>query len=310
MTDGECVDLLREYLPRFGLSWRGFRRFRRQVCKRVARRLRALGLPDVLAYRERLAADPDEQALFDGMCRVTLSRFYRDRAVFDRLRAEELPRLAQAAARERRQLRCWTAGCASGEEPYTLALALRLGLAPAPPLPFETRTKNHREFGGSHGDPEGARALARDYSGFFPPLFAEGKGGFAILATDADAAVLERARAARYSKATLRELPQGWVERAFAAQGASLLLRPEYRGGIRWARMDLRRELPDGPFDLVMCRNLAFTYFAPALQSATLDRIAQRLAPGAVLVVGAHESLPDEGGWTRAGRLPIYRREA
>lgn len=266
MTDGECVDLLREYLPRFELSWHGFRRFRRQVCKRVARRLRALGLPDVLAYRERLAADPDEQALFDGMCRVTLSRFYRDRAVFERLCAEELPRLAQAAIRERRPLRCWTAGCASGEEPYTLALALRLGLAPAPP--------------------------------------------FAILATDADAAILERARAARYSSATLRDLPQGWVERAFTALGASFLLRPEYRGDVRWLRMDLRRELPDGPFDLVMCRNLAFTYFAPALQLATLERIAQRLAPRAVLVIGAHESLPDEGGWIRAGKLPIFRREA
>jgi hypothetical protein len=44
-------------------------------------------------------------------------------------------------------------------------------------LPFETEPRFTREFGGSHGDPEGARALARDYSGSFPPLFAEGKSG-------------------------------------------------------------------------------------------------------------------------------------
>lgn len=267
MTDGECVDLLRDFLPQFGLAWRGFRRFRRQVCKRLARRMRAMGVPDVQAYRARLAADPDERSHFDGLCRITLSRFYRDRAVFDRLRAEELPRLAGRAAQEGRPLRCWSAGCASGEEPYTLALVLRLGLSSPPP--------------------------------------------FTLLATDADAALLERARVARYARATLRELPPSWVERAFAGDCEGFLqLRPEYRAGVRWVPMDLRRDLPDGPFDLVLCRNLAFTYFAPALQSATLERLAQRLAPDGVLVIGAHEQLPHGEGWSRVATLPIYQRRS
>jgi chemotaxis protein methyltransferase CheR len=50
--------------------------------------------------------------------------------------------------------------------------------------------------------------------------------------------------------------------------------------------------MPVGPFDLILCRNLAFTYFELNLQRAILRRLEQRLAPEGVLVVGAHESLP------------------
>ena len=48
----------------------------------------------------------------------------------------------------------------------------------------------------------------------------------------------------------------------------------------------------DRPFDLVLCRNVAFTYFDDAGQRATLRRIASVTAPGGALVIGAHEDLP------------------
>lgn len=55
----------------------------------------------------------------------------------------------------------------------------------------------------------------------------------------------------------------------------------------------LRGETPAGPFDLVLCRNLAFTYFAPAVQKRVLARVAERLLPGGCLVIGAQEELPE-----------------
>ncbi len=64
------------------------------------------------------------------MCRITISRFYRDWAVFDALRREHLPAPAGRALAEGCPLRCWSAGCASGEEPYTLSLIFHLELAP------------------------------------------------------------------------------------------------------------------------------------------------------------------------------------
>ncbi len=57
MTDQECTELLQWAAPRLHLRWRGFRRVRGQVCKRIARRIAALGLGSASAYRERLERD-------------------------------------------------------------------------------------------------------------------------------------------------------------------------------------------------------------------------------------------------------------
>ena len=83
MKDTECVEFLRWALPRLHLSWPGFRKVRRQVCRRVERRRQELGLADVAAYRARLEERAEEWAVLDGLCRVTISRFYRDRGLWD-----------------------------------------------------------------------------------------------------------------------------------------------------------------------------------------------------------------------------------
>jgi chemotaxis protein methyltransferase CheR len=127
MTDRECVAFLQAVLPQLGLRWPGFRKVHKLVCKRLARRLRELSLPGLAAYRELLDRDPSERAALDGLCRIPISRFYRDREVFGDLQEKVLPALAGAAC-ERGQLACWSACCASGEEPYTLAVLWRLHL--------------------------------------------------------------------------------------------------------------------------------------------------------------------------------------
>jgi chemotaxis protein methyltransferase CheR len=69
------------------LRWQGFRKVRRQVCKRVDSRRRELGLPDVAGYRAHLEARPEEWAKLDQLCWIDISRFYRDRMVFQQLEA-------------------------------------------------------------------------------------------------------------------------------------------------------------------------------------------------------------------------------
>jgi chemotaxis protein methyltransferase CheR len=98
------------------MRWQGFRRVRRQVCRRVSRRIADLGLSRADAYRAYLEATEDEWDVLTGLCRVTISRFWRDRAVFDALRDVVLPALGPRVS-------AWSAGCASGEEPYSLVLA-------------------------------------------------------------------------------------------------------------------------------------------------------------------------------------------
>ena len=115
MNDRECVELLRWALPELGLRWKGFSNVRGQVKKRIARRISALGLDDAAAYRARLEADPAEWRRLEALCRVTITRFYRDRGVFEALEAHVLPELVRAAReRGQRSLQAWCAGCCGG----------------------------------------------------------------------------------------------------------------------------------------------------------------------------------------------------
>jgi chemotaxis protein methyltransferase CheR len=115
-----------------------------------------------------------------------------------------------------------------------------------------------------------------------------------ILATDVDEYLLSRARAGCYSSGTLKELPQAWTEEAFSPN-QHYCLKPTFQEGIQFEQQDIRQKMPDGSFHLILCRNLAFTYFDPALQQEVLQGILQRLVPSGILLIGKRESLPD--GW-------------
>ncbi len=256
MKDVDCIAFLRYALPRLGLHWPGFRKVRRQVCKRVAARIRQLGLPDAAAYRAHLESHAPEWQALAALCTVPISRFYRDSGVFDCLGAEVLPALARAALeRGAPRLECWSAGCASGEEPYTLAIQWQLALAER-----------------------------------FARL------GMHVLGTDVDVHLLERARAACYGASSLEALPEDWRRQAFERRDGLFCLREPFRREVEFAHQDLLVELPLREFDLVLCRNVAFTYFDAERARLSLERLASRLRPGGALMVGLHEELPQPGG--------------
>ena len=262
------VDFLEWALPRLELRWPGFRKVRHQVIKRIARRIEELQLDDLDNYRRYLETHEQEWLRFDGFCRITISRFYRDRGIFDVLAREGLPELIRLCRnRNERRLCCWSAGCGAGEEAYTLALIWALQIAPqVTDIPFT------------------------------------------LTATDADPAQIARARSGCYPPSSLKDLPSLWRDLAFIADQGEYCIKPEYRRPISWAVQDLRKTQPDGPFDLILCRNLAFTYFSTALQRETLNHLDSRLSTGGLLVIGAHESLPEmppEWCSWRPG-LPIY----
>ena len=266
MKDADCISFLQRALPRLGLRWAGFRRVRGQVCKRLGRRLAVLGLNGLSDYRALLNTDAEEWRQFDGLCRISVSRFYRDQRVWSDLEGNLLPRLAaQAVVRGESRLRIWSAGCASGEEPYTLALMFALGETP------------------KSCEPE-------------------------ILATDADPHLLGRARRACYPPTSLRELSETWRV-AFKKSGDEFCLRRKYRTPVRFLEQDIRRDLPDGRFDLILCRNLAFTYFEEALQGVIAGRLAEVLVPDGLLLLSSHESLPGAVPELVQERPWLHRRE-
>jgi chemotaxis protein methyltransferase CheR len=250
VSDAACVRFLQWALPRLRLHWPGFRRVRGIVCKRVARRLRALGLADLDAYRALLERAPAEWSALEALCAIPVSRFWRDRAVFAALERVVLPELAQAArAAGRGALDCWSAGCAGGEEPWSLAVLWHARLAQR-----------------------------------FPGL------ELRVLATDVDAAQLGRAARGCYRASSLKELPPELREKAFERSGELLCLRPEMRRRVELACRDIRGEPPERNFDLILCRNVVLTYFEPVLRLEVMRRIIDRLRPGGALVVGLHEA--------------------
>jgi chemotaxis protein methyltransferase CheR len=133
VNDQDCTALLQWALPQIDLHWPGFRKVRRQVCKRLKQRVRDLGLNDYSAYRARLEHDPLEWRIFDECCHITISRFFRDRGIFEVVRRRLLADIAERAKRERREAQIWSAGCASGEEPYTLKIIWDVEIARAFP---------------------------------------------------------------------------------------------------------------------------------------------------------------------------------
>jgi chemotaxis protein methyltransferase CheR len=263
VADSDCVALLQWALPRLRLRWPGFRRVRRQVCRRIAHRRAALGLPDLAGYRRLLEERPEEWAVLDRLCRVTISRFARDHFVWAELAAEALPGLArEAAAAGRAAVRAWSAGCGAGEEPFTLAIAWQLAIAP--------------RWGGV---------------------------GIEVIATDVDDGQLARAALGEFPMGALRELPEAWRRAAFEHGVVGERLRERFRAPVRFAHHDLRATPPEGPFDLVLCRNLAFSYFDEPLQRQIAATLRSVLCPGGILVVGLDEYLP-EGA---TGFAPISR---
>lgn len=271
MRDPECIAFLQWALPRLRMRWPGYRKVRRQVCKRIARRLASLGLADIFAYRAYLETNPDEWRQLDELCPIPISRFYRDRAVFEYVGQKVVPALAKAAeARGLDRIQVWSAGCGAGEEPYTLAILWRLSL--------------EREF---------------------PDL------KLRILATDINREQLDRALVACYTGGSLRQLPTAWIGAAFEESGGRYCLRAEFQAGVEFRQQDIRAQLPNGTFDLVLCRNLVFTYFEEQLQREVAASLHDRLVPGGVLVLGVHEVLPPgtAGFHALEPRLHIYQRD-
>jgi chemotaxis protein methyltransferase CheR len=270
MKDAEGVQFLQWCLPRLRLCWPGYRKVRRQVYKRIQRRLQSLDLPSLADYRIYLETHPEEWAELGSYCWIPISRFYRDKSVFQFLEHEVLPSIAQQLqARDEDSLRCWSLGCASGEEPYGLSLLWTLTLQ------------------------------AR-----FPTV------RLVILATDIDDRAIARARQGTYPFSSLKDLPESWRTQGFDSTAEGFRIKPEFREPVTFLVQDIQQAGPEETFHLILCRYLAFTYFDAPLQSRTLRQLVERMAAGSALVIGNTEHLPDGDfcliPW--AAKEGVYRR--
>ena len=243
--------------------------------RRIAVRLRSLGLITYRQYADLLDRDPDEYARFLQVLTINVTDFFRDPEMWGVLGDRVVPELVTAKqSRRGTTLRVWSAGCATGEEAYSLAMALIDAL----------------------GDERGRFTIS-------------------IHATDIDPAALETARLATYPAEKIEHIPVRMRERfaiSAADTPGSFQIAPDVRRLVHFQLFSLFDSPPMKLVDLVVCRNV-FIYFDRAQQARLLEGFWNAMSPGAFLVLGRSEKLSASSSKhfeTVDSKERIYRKQA
>jgi two-component system CheB/CheR fusion protein len=120
-VDKEFEQLLIFLRDHRGFDFTGYKRT--SLMRRVQTRMQLVGITDFGTYRELLEVEPDEFGHLFNTILINVTSFFRDPAAWDFLRAEVLPKIA-AQRGPGDPIRVWSIGCASGEEAYSLAIAI------------------------------------------------------------------------------------------------------------------------------------------------------------------------------------------
>ena len=126
--DAAFENLIRHIQESRGVDFRGYKRT--SLRRRVALRMEHLHLDSFLAYHDFLQAHPQEFVDLLNTVLINVTSFFRDPDAWDALKTQVLPKLVEPG-RGHDRLRIWSVGCASGEEPYSLAMLMCELLGPA-----------------------------------------------------------------------------------------------------------------------------------------------------------------------------------
>jgi chemotaxis methyl-accepting protein methylase len=212
------------------------------LLRRLPACLRTLKVRSVEDARKLLEDRPELLPAAVSALLIGVTEFFRDRAVFEKLRAEVLPPLAAKDG----PLRIWSAACASGEELYSLAILLAE-----------------------------AGLLGRSF----------------LLGTDCRIEAVERARSALYDAAAVRLLEPAIRQRYFEPAGKSWQPVESLRRQTCWKVADLAEQIEEGPWDIILWRNLAI--YLTAKPAATIwRRLAGALSAHGILIAGKAEWPP------------------
>ena len=272
-NNNKGVNFLQWALPKMGYRWDGFSNPREQVLKRIRERMAELELSGGYAeYKSYLEEHPKEWERLDKLCDVTISKFFRDRKLWDFLREKILTELVCYPSEEFKQnsekVHIWSAGCCNGEEPYSVAMI------------YEQLKKSKLS----------------EHSTYRRIL---------ILATDRNDEVLKRAQIGRYPPGSLKELDADEIETFFEKSeydhqerndDEPFKIKSRLKEYIEFEKRDIRESLPEKTFDIIFCRNLVFTYFTEERQKQFLKRLKPHLKVGGYLVLGSNEEIP-EAAW-------------
>ena len=247
--DELLAGLLAEVRQHSGIDFTGYRQ--PTILRRLQRRMVVTKSPRLEDYQRYLKRHPEEYQRLVSSFLIKVTEFFRDPEFFQALRERVLPELITEARSRDKQLRLWSAGCATGEEAYSLAILV-------------------------------AEALGPELSGFTVRLFATDLDEQAIAFSRQG--VYPAAALAGVSE----ELRSRYFTQVDGANG-SYEVKKVIRSLVTCVEHDLGIRPPFPQIDLVLCRNVLI-YFTPTMQQRALSLFAYALRPGGYLVLGKAES--------------------
>jgi chemotaxis protein methyltransferase CheR len=216
--------------------------------RRIAVRMRARGVHRFTDYAALLDRDALEYERLLDTLTINVTKLFRNWSTFDALARQVVPILWEGAARP---IRGWSAGCSSGEEPYSLAILFH----------------QHAAARGESADPSRVQ----------------------VLASDIDRASLDAARHGQFVEAAFADTP-AHVRRRYFSERPPFEVAPEIRPLVTFERRDLIVEPTPSGMHLIACRNVLI-YFDRITQEKLFQRFYDALAPGGFLVLGKVETL-------------------
>jgi chemotaxis protein methyltransferase CheR len=245
------------------------------LCGRLSRRLRALGISTLDRYYD-LVMQPDkheERVLMIDAITTNETRFFREPRHFEFLEQRAIPRWrAEADAGLRpKSLRIWTAGCSSGEEPYSLAMLLSRH------LPEERGWKT--------------AILATDIS--------------TRMLAHARAAIYSISKSVDIPEPLLKQ----YMLKGVAEQQGQMKVMPEIHAVVDFQRFNLTQDQypREQSFDVIFCRNVLI-YFSPESKQKTVEQLTRCLAPNGLFFLGQAENLSGMNSELRSLAPAVYAR--
>ena len=272
MSDNDGVEFLQWALPKCGYKWSGFRKPRSQVLKRVRERMHQLEIRGGYKnYRQYLKDNQEEWKVFERFCYVTISKFFRDRNMWDYLRDEILSEYLSGDKSEN-PVEVWSAGCCNGEEAHTISIIAE-------------------QIIGKPAVKEDVRILASDR---VDELLSRAREG--------------RYPASALNELTDEELST-YFQKVDSEGSDEYKINQELANPVEFEKRDIREALPARKFDIVFCRNLVFTYFKKEEAKEFLNKLNPILKTEGYLIIGSNEKMP-ETDWLKqvTSGLPVYRK--
>ncbi|MDD1782319.1 protein-glutamate O-methyltransferase CheR [Enterovibrio sp. ZSDZ35] len=224
------------------------------VYGRLARRLRRTGLDNFKAYFDRVSSDLDERVAFINALTTNKTQFFREKHHFDFLSNVLVPEWQQE---KRKRIRLWSAGCSTGEEPYTIASTLAVSGLLSPSYD--------------------CKILATDLDTQVLDVAKNGTYGIDV------------------TKVIPEQMLRHGFIRGRGTKQELLKAKPLLQKAISFKQLNLTMPWPHkGPLDVIFCRNVMI-YFEKDMQQQLIYRFWEMLRSGGVLFIGHSESIGEMG---------------